>query len=223
MTADTKAFPVPGDAPPQPPFCAPYAPPDEAIAAGLFDRASRPAAAEGRIDAYAGNLIAGISLLLYRPFNVGDRLQITAPTGLETGLVESLGLGYTVLKTDDNRRVVVPNSVMASQTMVNLTGEAPRVLCSVPIGISCDSDIDKARAILLELARQHPLAKQVTGCPVTQVGPVGVILTVSAWCPDPGAAAQLKCDLLEQVHRRFAKDGIELPFPQTVVTLKRET
>ena len=63
-----------------------------------------------------GNLIAGISLLLYRPFNVGDRLQVTAPTGLETGEIESLSLGYTIIKTDDNRRVVVPNSIMASQT-----------------------------------------------------------------------------------------------------------
>jgi small-conductance mechanosensitive channel len=89
------------------------------------------------------NLIAGISLVLYRPFKVGDRLQVTAPTGLETGVVESLDLGYTVLKTDDNRRVVVPNSAIASQTTINLTGEDPRVFCSVPIGISCDSDIDK--------------------------------------------------------------------------------
>ncbi len=69
-----------------------------------------------------GNLIAGISLLLYRPFKVGDRLQVTAPTGLETGDVESLNLGYTVLKTSDQRRIVIPNSSMASQTTINLTG-----------------------------------------------------------------------------------------------------
>jgi small-conductance mechanosensitive channel len=68
-----------------------------------------------------GNLIAGISLLLYRPFNVGDYLQVTAPTGLEAGLVESINLGYTLLKTNDNRFVVVPNSIMASQTHINLT------------------------------------------------------------------------------------------------------
>ncbi|HAO80362.1 MAG TPA: hypothetical protein DCQ92_15615 [Verrucomicrobia subdivision 3 bacterium] len=61
-----------------------------------------------------GNLIAGISLLLYRPFKLGDRLHVTAPTGLETGTVESLTLGYTLLRTDDNHRVVVPNSLMAS-------------------------------------------------------------------------------------------------------------
>ncbi len=169
-----------------------------------------------------GNLIAGISLVLYRPFKVGDRLQVTAPTGLETGVIESLNLGYTVLKTDDNRRVVVPNSAMASQTTVNLTGDDPRMMCTVPTTISFGSDLDKARAIIIELARQHPLAKQVLGCPVTQVGPVGVVLTLSAWCQDAAAAGQLKCDLLEQIHRRFAQVGIELPFPQTVVTLKRE-
>jgi small conductance mechanosensitive channel len=49
-----------------------------------------------------GNLVAGISLLLYRPFKLGDRLQVLAPTGVETGTVENLTRGYTLLKTDDN-------------------------------------------------------------------------------------------------------------------------
>jgi small-conductance mechanosensitive channel len=67
-----------------------------------------------------GSLIAGISLLLYRPFEVGDRVQISAPTGVETGVVERLTLGYTILVASDNRRVVVPNSAMASQITINL-------------------------------------------------------------------------------------------------------
>jgi small conductance mechanosensitive channel len=166
-----------------------------------------------------GNLIAGISLLLYRPFKVGDRVQVTAPTGLETGVVESLNLGYTVLKTDDNRRVVIPNSAITSQTTINLTGEDPRVLCSVSIGISHDSDIDKARAILLELARRHPQAREVSGCSVTQFGPAGVVLTLGAWCADSSTAGVLKGDLLEQAAKRLAAEGLKLPFPQTVVTL----
>src|SRR5581483_1757058 len=82
-----------------------------------------------------GNLIAGFSLVLYRPFQIGDRVQITAPTGLETGDVETLTLGYTVLRTFDNRRIVVPNSAMASQVMINLTSIDPRVMAVVPIGI----------------------------------------------------------------------------------------
>src|SRR6516165_10817097 len=60
MSVDTKPSPAVGEASPQLSFCVPYAPPDEAIAAELFDRAARPGAAEGRIDAYAGHLIVGI-------------------------------------------------------------------------------------------------------------------------------------------------------------------
>jgi small-conductance mechanosensitive channel len=166
-----------------------------------------------------GNLIAGISLLLYRPFKTGDRLQVTAPTGLETGVVESLNLGYTILKTDDNRRVVVPNSVMASQTTVNLSGDDPRVLCSVPLGLRGDADVDKARAILLELAGQHPKAVTVLSCPVTQWGATGVVLTLSAWCANPDDAFDLKCDVLEQARKRFANEGLNLPFQETIVTI----
>jgi small-conductance mechanosensitive channel len=167
-----------------------------------------------------GNLIAGFSLVLYRPFKVGDRLQVAAPGGLETGVVESINLGYTVLKTDDNRRIVIPNSAIASQTTINLSGEDPRVACSVPISISCDAEIDKARAILLELARQHPKAQEVTGCPLTQWGPNGIVLTLSAWCLGPGAAADLKNDLLEQARKRFNREGIGVPFPRMEVRME---
>lgn len=169
-----------------------------------------------------GNLIAGISLLLYRPFKIGDRLQVHAPTGLETGLVESLNLGYTLLKTDDNRRVVVPNSIMASQTIVNLKGDDPRAICQIPIQISYRSDIDKSRGILLDLAKHHPKAQQVVGCPVTQLDPNGVFLTLAVRCPDAITAGEVKCDLLEQAIKRFIHERIEIPFPQTAVILKPE-
>jgi small-conductance mechanosensitive channel len=67
-----------------------------------------------------GNLVAGIALLIYRPVDVGDRVQLTAPTGVETGVVESLTLGYTILVTGDNRRVVVPNAFIANQVTINV-------------------------------------------------------------------------------------------------------
>ena len=167
-----------------------------------------------------GNLIAGISLLLYRPFKLGDRLQVVAPTGLETGTGEGLTLGYTLLKTDDNRRVVVPNSVMASQTNINLTTNDPRVICSVLVGISYDSDIDKARAILLDLAGKHPKAEKVCGCPLTQLGASGVVLSLDVWCADALAAISFRCDLLEQAAKRFVAEGIHISIAQTMVILK---
>jgi small-conductance mechanosensitive channel len=74
-----------------------------------------------------GNLVAGISLVLYRPFKQGDRLQITAPTPeeCETGTVEAITLGYTKLRADDGREIIVSNGTMASQTMIKLTPVKP--------------------------------------------------------------------------------------------------
>jgi len=163
-----------------------------------------------------GNLVAGISLLLYRPFKLGDRLQVMAPTGVETGTVENLTLGYTLLRTDENRRIVVPNSLMASQTTINLTGDDPRILCSVPVGISHGAEIDRARGILLALAGQHPKAQAVTGCPLTQSGSSGLVLTLDVWCADALTAITLRSDLLEQAMKRFAADGIGVPYPPTI-------
>ena len=130
-----------------------------------------------------GNLIAGISLLLYRPFNLGDHVQVTAPTGLETGVVESLNLGYTILRTPDNRRVVIPNSAMASQTSVNLSLTDSRAMCAVPIRISYTANVDHARKVLGELARQNPRCLEYIGCPVIALGNRSVTLSFARLGP----------------------------------------
>lgn len=72
-----------------------------------------------------GNLIAGISLVLYKPFRRGDRLQVAAPTAhaFEVGEVEDISLGYTILRTDDGRKVVIANGTMAQQTMIKLSAD----------------------------------------------------------------------------------------------------
>jgi len=166
-----------------------------------------------------GNLVAGISLLLYRPFKLGDRLQVMAPTGVETGTVENLTLGYTLLKTDENRRIVVPNSLMASQTTINLTGDDPRILCSVPVCLSHAADIDEARGILLALAGRHPKTLVVSGCPLTQLGPTGMVLTLDVWCADALTAITLRGNLLELALKSFAAAGIAIPLPAAVLVL----
>src|ERR1700733_5766633 len=68
-----------------------------------------------------GNLVAGISMTIYRPFRLGDLLQVGAPTGTEIGTVDSISLGYTTLRVQDGRFVVLPNSVAASQVALNLS------------------------------------------------------------------------------------------------------
>lgn len=65
-----------------------------------------------------GNLIAGLSLLLYRPFQIGDPVQLTVPAGVQSGRIADLTLGYTIIKTRQDQEIVVPNSVMASQAII---------------------------------------------------------------------------------------------------------
>jgi small conductance mechanosensitive channel len=169
-----------------------------------------------------GNMVAGIALLIYRPFSVGDVLQVPAPTGnttnnTETGRVESVSLGYTILQTFDNRRVVIPNSVVASQTTINLTSFDPKAMAILPITIGYKADLDKSRSILMELAKTHPSTLEVVGCPVTELGESGVTLSLRVWCKDSGAAGQLETDLYEAVKKRFDEAGIEIPYTYTNV------
>jgi small-conductance mechanosensitive channel len=167
-----------------------------------------------------GNLIAGVSLLLYRPFEVGDWVQINSPTDVETGIIETLTLGYTVLRTFDNRRVMVPNSVMTSEVMVNLSANDPRTMALIPIGIAYGADIDLARRILVELAENHPLVDEVIDCPVTELGDFSINLLVRAWCKDPFDARQVRWDINEQAKKRFDREEVEIPFPYTNVLLQ---
>jgi small conductance mechanosensitive channel len=157
-----------------------------------------------------GNLIAGISLVLYRPFKIGDRVQVSAPTGLETGLVVNIDLGYTILRTADQRLLVIPNSIMASQASINLSSLPPRTSCGVSLYVATGSDAARARQILLEIAKAHPKIAQVDGCYATRVTSRGVILTLAAACADADAVPGVKSDLLETAKKQFDAAGIHV-------------
>ncbi len=157
-----------------------------------------------------GNLIAGISLVLYRPFKIGDRLQLAAPTGVEIGTVVNIDLGYTALRTPDQRMLVIPNSTIASQASVNLTAIPPRTSCNVSVYIASGSDSAKARQLLLDVAKSHSKNLQVDGCYVTRVTSRGVLLTLSAGCSNPDFATGVKSDLLEGAKTQLDAAGIKL-------------
>lgn len=71
------------------------------------------------------NLVAGLSLVLYRPIRVGERIQLTTPRGLATGTVDRVSLGYTVLRGAGGEEIVVPNTVMASSVVIRLAAQEP--------------------------------------------------------------------------------------------------
>ncbi len=98
------------------------------------------------------NIIAGIALALFQPFRVGDRLTIMN----EYGKVTDLNLRHTVIITWDNRRLIIPNSVISSEAIINWTIEDPAVIWPIEVGIGYDSDIGLAKKIMIEEARKHP-------------------------------------------------------------------
>jgi small conductance mechanosensitive channel len=157
-----------------------------------------------------GNLISGVSLLLYRPFKLGDRLQVMSPSGLESGVVESLSLGYTTLKTDDDRRILIPNSVMAGQTSINISLLGRRAMAVVTVSVGYNADIKKARMILIECAKANPHKAEFVSCRISALSDSGTTMILTVHCPENVPAAEVKSDLLDAAKKRFDADGIPI-------------
>jgi small conductance mechanosensitive channel len=167
-----------------------------------------------------GNLVAGVAITLYRPFRLGDRLQVSAPTGTEVGNVEMLSLGYTTLRTDDGRFVVLPNSVAASQVIINLSASqahTPAPLAIV-IRVSAATDVEAARQAALRTAQDVAGGAAVVGCFVTRMDGTGTTLELRVRGPSPAERDALRSKLLEQLAQRFtasrldSKDGRRASF-----------
>jgi small conductance mechanosensitive channel len=156
------------------------------------------------------NLVAGIALILYRPFRIGDRIQVTTPAGAEIGVVESIDLGYTSLRAPDGRRVVLPNSIISSQTNINFSRTMSHVLLEIPITVPDGNDIDGVRTIMIDSAKAIPKITKVNGVFVTSISGQGTVLTLSSMCMDPGDIAGIKSDLLESVKKKLDAGKIKI-------------
>jgi small conductance mechanosensitive channel len=155
-----------------------------------------------------GNLVAGISITIYRPFRLGDTLQIAAPTGTEIGVVENISLGYTTLRTADGRLVVVPNTLAATQVSINLSSYAPWPLTLV-IRMSRDGDIEAARRLAVAVAGEIAGEKAVAGCFLTRVEANVAVLELRLQAPDGAARDSLRATLLARLSQRFGE--LDLP------------
>jgi small conductance mechanosensitive channel len=155
-----------------------------------------------------GNLISGVALLLYRPIRLDDVVQVTTPSGPETGVVERLTLGYTLLRTPDDRRIIVPNSAMASQVTVNLNTWRLQAMAIVNVALSGDEDVGEIRHALLAMGEAHPKVTRVIECAVRQHGDAGLVLSLRLWCPDTETARQVERDLAERIRKELHVRGV---------------
>ena len=150
-----------------------------------------------------GNLVAGISITIYRPFRLGDTLQIAAPTGTEIGVVEIISLGYTTLRTPDERLVVLPNSIAASQVMINLSSTFMPGQMSIAIRVNRDADLEAARQLAITVANETVGEKAVNGCYLTKMDATAAVLELRVRAPDMTHRDTLRSTLVARLAQRF--------------------
>ena len=167
------------------------------------------------------NLISGALIVLYRPIETGDLVRIN---GL-TGTVEEITLRHTVLRTVENSRVVVPNSIVNSSTLENLNMQEQKKCNFLDIGIAYDADPDLAMQLMREEILAHPdfldvrtdEEKASDVPPVTfrctMLGESSVTLRAVIWSRDVATGIAMLSDLRLSVLRRFREAGIEIPYP----------
>ncbi len=176
------------------------------------------------------NIVSGVFIIIFRPFSVGDRVRLV---GKEiNGMVEDITLRHTVIKTYQNKRVIVPNSIISTELVENSNFYDNEICRFIEIGISYDSDIDKAMEIMRDEAMKHPeqfdarTAEEIEkGLPEVIVRVIGfgdssVNLRANVWAKDLPRGFQMQCDLNKSIKQRFDREGIEIPYPYRTIVYK---
>jgi len=175
------------------------------------------------------NIMSGILIVVFKPFRLNDKITLR---GTFTGVVEDINLRQVVIRDVENNRIIIPNSVISSDLIVNAHMNDTRCCKMIDFSIGYSSDMDKALDIMREEVLKHPLriderskADIKNNVPpviarVVGMGDSAVNLRVWAWAKNPADAYPMFCDLLQSIKNRFDKEGIEIPFPQRDVHLK---
>jgi len=177
------------------------------------------------------NVVSGIFMVMFKPFRVGDHIDLG---GENKGKVVDISLRHTIIKNSENRMIIVPNSVLNNQSVINSTIINEATCAFVNVSISYGADVNRAIAIMQEEALKHPLlidnrtkAEKKTGAPQVVVRVIDltgslVNLRAWAWAASNSNAFVLKCDLTKSIKERFDEEGFEAPFPYSNVILKKE-
>lgn len=177
------------------------------------------------------NIVSGIFIVIFKPFRVGDNIKIG---DLHQGTVEDITLRHTIINNFENRRIIIPNTVISGQTIINSTIEDEKVCTFIELGISYDADLEKAIEILRDEAEKHPYCidnrnqeDKEKGIPKVVVRVLGfgdsaVNLRAYAWSANSGEGFEMKCDIFESLKKMFNAQGIEIPYPHRTLVFKNQ-
>jgi len=174
-------------------------------------------------------LISGILLIIDRPFEIGDRIEVwSAPVGSATwGDVIDIGLRATKIKTTDNIVIIIPNNEIMKRDIVNYTIITSKIRVRVNIGVAYDTDIEKAKNAIIQTAQsadwisKEPPPRVV----VRNFGESSVDLQLRVWINDARKRMDTISYITDKVKETFDKLGIEIPYPKRdiIITQKNAT
>lgn len=175
------------------------------------------------------NLVGGVFIIMFKPFKVTDIIKISEEM---VGEVTDITLRHTVIRNYENKMIVIPNSIINKEKVINYNLGDRKCCQWIEIGISYDSDIDLAKHIIREECESHPnlidnrseldkynnVKKVIVR--VIRLDDSAVTLRAWAWALNFPMAFEMKCDVYESVKKRFDKEGVEIPFPHRTLVLK---
>lgn len=180
------------------------------------------------------NIISGIFIVAFKPFRVGD--QITVGLGTSgpgqpdrSGLVEDITLRHTVILTFENRRLVVPNSIISDEYIINSSIRDPAICEYVEVPVAYEADLDKTMRLLREICLAHPsridrrtadeMQHGVDELPVrlVRMADSALILRAYVWSKDPITARLMHYDLNKSIVERFRAEELDFPYPTRTI------
>jgi small-conductance mechanosensitive channel len=166
----------------------------------------------------AADIASGFILLFERPVRVGDRITI----GDDEGDVQSINLRTTVVATNDRISIIVPNSKLVSQRLINWSYGDPRARIAIPVSVAYGSDIELITKTLLAAAEEvdNVLRDPAHKVQFLKFGDWSLDFRLLVWTNRPRLHTQIRSDINYRIERLFRQEGIEIPFPQTELRLR---
>lgn len=177
------------------------------------------------------NIISGIFILIFKPFRITDTIEFKDG---QKGIIEEITLRHTIIKDYENRRIIIPNSIISEETIINSNINDARIKKHIIFSISYESDIDLAMQIIRDEIAKHPLTidkrseaekqenKSTVLVRLINLGEYSVDLKAYVWANNNDDAFVLKCDVLKTIKQRFDREGIEIPYPHRTIVYKTD-
>ncbi|WP_010169961.1 mechanosensitive ion channel family protein [Pseudomonas sp. PAMC 25886] len=164
------------------------------------------------------NFAGGVLILLFRPFRIGDWIEAQGTSGT----VDSIQIFHTVLRTGDNKTVIIPNGSLSNGLITN-TNRQPTRKVVFDVGVDYEADLQKAREVLLELAKDpRVLADPAPAAVVSTLGDSSITVSLRVWTKTSDYW-DVMFMFNELARDRLKGAGIDIPFPQRVIRVMQET